>query len=69
MEKEITIERVKQFVERIGDYIEPYNLDILLGLSQITNSIERGYKLYINNILEGYSLCLGTKVDEIKKDI
>lgn len=67
--KEITTERVNQFVERIGDYIEPFNLDLLLGLSQITNSIEQGYKLYKENIFNGYSLCFGTDIEDIKKDI
>lgn len=65
----ITFEGVKQFTERIGDYIEPYNFDILLGLSQLTNSIEKGYRLYKNTIFQGYSLFLDIDIENIKKDI
>ncbi|MDU2121911.1 MAG: hypothetical protein E7E64_05190 [Clostridium celatum] len=65
----ITFEGVKQFTESVGDYIEPYNFDILLGLSQLTNSIEKGYKLYKRSTFEGYSLFLKNDIDHIKKDI
>lgn len=65
----ITFEGVKQFTESVGDYIEPYNFDILLGLSQLTNSIEKGYKLYKNSTFKGYSLFLKNDIDYIKKDI
>lgn len=69
MIKNITIEGIDKFLREVGDYIEPYNLDILLGLSKLTNSIEEGYKLYINNVFEGYSLFLGNDLSELKKDI
>lgn len=68
MKENFTIENVKSYVEGIGDYIEPYNLDILLGLTKLTNSIEEGYKLYIKAISE-YSFSLGNTVEDIKKDI
>ena len=50
MSRDITIEEINEFLKEVGDYIEPYNLDILLGLSKLTNSIENGYRIYINNI-------------------
>lgn len=69
MSRNITIEGINEFLSEVGDYIEPYNFDIILGLAKLTNSIEKAYKIYINNIFEGYSIFLGKDISEIKKDI
>lgn len=69
MSRDITIEEINEFLKEVGDYIEPYNLDILLGLSKLTNSIENGYRIYINNIFEGHSLFLNNEISALKKDI
>lgn len=69
MDMNITIEEINEFLKEVGDYIEPYNLDILIGLSKLTNSIEKAYKIYKNNIFQGFSLFLGNEISEIKKDI
>lgn len=69
MDMKITIEGINEFLKEVGDYVEPYNLDILIGLSKLTNSIEKAYKIYKNNIFQGFSLFLGNEISEIKKDI
>lgn len=69
MEENIIRTKINEFLYAVGDYVEAYNLDILIGLVKLTNSIEKSYEIYKNNITRGFSLLVGNKAEDLKKDI